>query len=113
MKATPLFLLIAAGLVFSPVSQANEALAKSKGCLACHTVDKKLIGPTYKEVAKKYAGQKDAEARIASSIVKGTPVPAGVGWQKEGKATLPFMPPNATVKPDEATKLAKWILGLK
>ncbi len=113
MKVTPLVLSIAAGLVLSPASQADEALAKSKGCLACHTVDKKLIGPTYKEIAKKYAGQKDAEARIATTIVKGTPVPAGVGWQKEGKATLPFMPPNASVKPDEATKLSKWILGLK
>ena len=113
MKTITLSLLIAAGILSAGAAQADEALAKSKGCLACHTVDKKLIGPTYKEVAKKYAGQKDAEARIASSIVKGTPVPAGVGWQKEGKATLPFMPPNATVKPDEATKLAKWILGLK
>ena len=104
---------LAMALSVAAPAMADEALAKSKGCLACHTVDKKLIGPTYKEVAKKYAGQKDAETRIASSIVKGTPVPAGVGWQKEGKATLPFMPPNATVKPDEATKLAKWILGLK
>ena len=113
MKAIYLSLLVAAGLLCTAAAQADEALAKAKGCLACHTVDKKLIGPIYKDVAKKYAGQKDAEARIASSIVKGTPVPAGVGWQKEGKATLPFMPPNATVKPDEATKLAKWILGLK
>ena len=106
-------IVLASVLTVAAPAMADEALAKAKGCLACHTVDKKLIGPMYKEVAKKYAGQKDAEARIASSIVKGTPVPAGVGWQKEGKATLPFMPPNATVKPDEATKLAKWILGLK
>ena len=76
-------------------------------------VDKKLIGPTYKEVAQKYAGQKDIEAKLAEEIMKGTPAPAGRGWQKEGKASLPFMPPNTMVKPDEAAKLAKWILSLK
>ena len=97
----------------SGVVLADESLAKAKGCLACHTVEKKLIGPTYKEIAQKYAGQKDAETRMTTAITKGTPVPAGAGWQKEGKATLPFMPPNAAVKPDEAVKLAKWILSLK
>lgn len=113
MKTTCLSLFIAAGLFTSGTSLADEALAKAKGCLACHTVDKKLIGPTYKEIAQKYAGQKDAEARMIAAITKGTPVPVGAGWQKEGKATLPFMPPNAAVKPDEAAKLAKWILSLK
>ncbi len=113
MKAIYIALLIAAGLLTSGASLADEALAKTKGCLACHTVDKKLIGPTYKEIAQKHAGQKDAESRMATAITKGTPVPTGVGWQKEGKATLPFMPPNAAVKPDEAAKLAKWILSLK
>ncbi len=113
MKAIHISLLLAAGLLSSGASFADEALAKAKGCLACHTVDKKLIGPTYKEVAQKYAAQKGIEAKLAETIVKGTPAPAGAGWQKEGKATLPFMPPNATVKPDEAAKLAKWIVGLK
>ena len=113
MKAIYIALLIAAGLLTSGASLADEALAKTKGCLACHTVDKKLIGPTYKEIAQKHAGQKDAESRMATAITKGTPVPTGIGWQKEGKATLPFMPPNAAVKPDEAAKLAKWILSLK
>ena len=104
---------LALTLTVAAPAMADLALAKSKNCMACHSVDKKLIGPTYKEVAQKYAGQKDAESRLATAIVKGTPTPTGVGWQKEGKATLPFMPPNATVKPDEAAKLAKWILGLK
>ena len=113
MKITYLPLLLAAGILVSGPVRADEALAKAKGCLACHTIDKKLIGPTYKEIAQKYAGQKDAEARMIAAITKGTPVPAGAGWQKEGKATLPFMPPNAAVKPDEAAKLAKWILSLK
>jgi len=97
----------------SGVVLADESLAKAKGCLACHTLEKKLIGPTYKEVAQEYAGQKDAEARLTNAILKGTPSPGGVGWQKKGKATMPFMPPNAAVKPDDAAKLAKWILGLK
>ena len=113
MKSIHLALLIATSLSCASAAQADEALAKSKGCLACHTIDKKLIGPTYKDVAKKYTGQKDAESRLATTIIKGTPSPAGIGWQKEGKAALPFMPPNSTVKPDEAAKLAKWILGLK
>lgn len=113
MKMIPLSLLVAAGLLCAGAAQADEALAKAKGCLACHTADKKLIGPMYKDVAKKYAGQKDAETRLAGTIAKGTPAPTGVGWQKEGKATLPFMPPNASVKPDEAAKLAKWIMSLK
>ena len=113
MKAIHVALLIVTGLLSAGVARADEALAKSKNCLACHTVDKKIIGPAYKDIAKKYSGQKDAEARLITTIVKGTPVPGGVGWQKEGKASLAFMPPNAGVKPDEAAKLAKWILGLK
>ena len=113
MKAIYLSLLVAAGLLSAGTAQADEALAKAKGCLACHTVDKKLIGPIYKDVANKYAGQKDAEKKVAETILKGTPAPAGVGWMKEGKAAMPFMPPNATVKADEAATLAKWILSLK
>ncbi|MFZ4535946.1 c-type cytochrome [Propionivibrio sp.] len=113
MKTITLSLLVAAGVLSAGAVQADEALAKAKGCLACHTVDKMVIGPAYKDVTKKYAGQKDAEAKITETILKGTPAPAGLGWQKQGKANLAFMPPNATVKPDEASKLAKWILSLK
>ena len=113
MKTITLSLLVATGLLAAGAAQADEALAKAKGCLACHTVDGKLVGPAYKDVAKKYAGKKDAEATVVQHILKGTPPPAGVGWQKEGKAAMPFMPANASVKPDEAAKLAKWILGLK
>jgi cytochrome c len=101
-------------LVFAAhAAEAPEALARAKGCFACHAADKKLVGPTYQEIARKYAGLADAEAKIATSIVKGTPVPGGVGWQKQGKAALPFMPPNSTLRPDEAASLAKWILSLK
>lgn len=103
MKTIPLFLLLAAGLLSTGAAQADEALAKAKNCLACHTVDKKIVGPAYKDVAKKYAGQKDAEAKLVDKILKG-----GKGSWGE----VP-MPPNATVKPEEATKLVKWILSLK
>ncbi len=103
MKVITLSLLVAAGLLSVGAAQADEALAKAKNCLACHTVDKKVVGPSYKDVAKKYAGQKDAEAMLAEKVIKG-----GKGnWGQ-----VP-MPPNAAVKPDEASKLVKWILSLK
>ncbi len=78
------------------------ALAKSKNCLACHSVDAKIVGPAYKDVAAKYAGQKDAAAKLADKIQKGG---SGV-W-----GPVP-MPPNQ-VTPDEAKQLATWVLSLK
>jgi cytochrome c len=80
---------------------ASSALAQKHNCLACHTADKKLVGPAYQEVAKKYAGQKDAEAKLTESIRKGS----------QGKWGPVAMPPNATPTEDEAKALAKWILG--
>ena len=82
MKTRFLCLIGILSLGASGAVLADESLAKAKGCLACHTVEKKLIGPTYKEVAQEYAGQKDAEARLTNAILKGTPLPGGVGWQK-------------------------------
>lgn len=106
-------LMVAIGLLLACEAQADEALSKAKGCQACHMIDSKLLGPTYKDIAKKYSGQKDGEAKMAQTIIKGTPFPGGLGWQKEGKAAMAFMPPKATVTPDEAAKLAKWITHLK
>lgn len=103
MKTITLSLLSAAALLSAGAAQADEALAKAKNCLACHQVDKKIVGPSYKDVAKKYAGEKGAEAKLADKVIKGG---SGV-W-----GPVP-MPPNATVKPDEAAKLVKWILSLK
>ncbi len=82
---------------------ADEALAKSKNCMACHAVDKKLVGPAYKDVAKKYAGQKDAEATLITHVMKGS---KGV-W-----GPVP-MPANAQVNEAEAKKLVDWVLSLK
>lgn len=99
MKA--LFALIAAVAVTAPAF-ANQELAQKKNCLACHAVDKKVVGPSYKEVAAKYAGDKTAAAKLAEKIQKG-----GVGaWGQ-----VP-MPPNQ-VTPDEAKTLAAWVLSLK
>mgnify|MGYP003296616537 CR=1 FL=1 len=75
---------------------ADQALATAKNCMACHAVDKKLVGPAYKDVAAKYAGQKDAVDKLASKIMKGG---AGV-W-----GPVP-MPANAQVNEAEAKKLA-------
>ena len=89
--------------VLAMVSQveANEALAKSKGCLGCHAVDHKVVGPAYKDVAAKYAGQ-DVTNQLAEKVVKG----GGGVW-----GGMP-MPPNA-VTPEEAKTLVQWVLSLK
>ena len=79
---------------------ANADLAKAKNCMACHTVDKKMVGPGYKEVAAKYKG-KGAEAALEASILKGS----------SGKCGAIPMPAN-TVTEAEAKSLVKWILSL-
>jgi len=71
--------------------------------MACHATDKKIVGPAYKEVAAKYAGQKDAVAKLAEKIQKGS---SGV-W-----GPVP-MPANATVNADEAKQLATWVMTIK
>jgi cytochrome c len=94
---------IAAGVLVSPLAQANEALAKKHNCTACHAIDKKLVGPPYKDVAKKYAGQKDAAAKMADKVKKG-----GQGvW-----GPVP-MPPNAAVPDADIKTLVAWILAQK
>jgi cytochrome c len=82
---------------------ANEELAKKNACTACHAIDKKLVGPGYKEVAAKYRGNAKAEALLIDKVKTG-----GVGvWGQ-----VP-MPPNATVKDEDVKTLVKWILSLK
>ena len=82
---------------------ADQALATAKNCMACHAVDKKLVGPAYKDVAAKYAGDKSAVDKLATKIVKGG---SGV-W-----GPVP-MPANTQVSEAEARKLAAWVLSLK
>ena len=93
---------LAMALSVAAPAMADEALAKSKNCMACHAVDKKLVGPSYKDVAKKYAGQKDAEATLVSHVLKGS---------KDVWGPVP-MPPN-NVTEAEAKKLVAWVLSLK
>src|SRR5574343_1148723 len=87
-------------------------LAQRSGCLACHQGYETKIGPAFKEIAGKYGEQKNAAETLANHILVGTGS-AGVGWMKAGKATLPAMPPNGNVTPENARKLAKWILEAK
>jgi cytochrome c len=103
MNKVWLSVTVAAGLLAAGAANANEELAKKSACLACHTVDKKLVGPAYKEIAKKYAGQADAEAKLFKKVKEG-----GSGnWGQ-----IP-MPPNAAIKDDDVKTLVKWILSMK
>jgi cytochrome c len=101
--------ILAAGLLFSAASlvhaqAVNPArLAVEKNCMACHALDKKVVGPAYKDVAAKYKGDAKAEAKLVKKVMEGG---SGV-W---GPAV---MPPNGTLKDDEARLLVKWVLGQK
>ncbi len=91
----------AAGVLLAAPARADEALAKKYNCLACHQVDKKVVGPAYKDIAKKYKAA-DA-AKLIAKVKKGG---SGV-W-----GPVP-MPPNPTVPDADLKKLVDWILGLK
>ena len=93
------------------LAEDEAILAQRSGCLACHKGVANGNGPAYKAVAEKYAGQAGADKLLAERIVKGTG-PDGLGWMKEGKATLASMPPNGNVSAKDAAKLARWILGV-
>lgn len=89
--------------LFSGSAMAQLELAKQKNCLACHSVDKKVLGPSYKDVAAKYANDPSAEARLVKKVREG-----GTGvWGKN------VMPANPKVTEEEAKSLVKWILSLK
>lgn len=99
MKSVLITALVAAGVLASAPAFANKDLATKSGCLACHAVDKKMVGPAYQDVAKKYkAGD---EAKLFEKVRKG-----GKGvW-----GPIP-MPPNTAVKDADLHTLIKWILG--
>ncbi len=102
MKTTLMFAASVMMLV-SGSAMANADLAKSKNCMSCHSVDAKILGPSFKDIAKKYAGDKTAEAKLATKVMKGG---SGV-W-----GAIP-MPANAQVSDAEAKTLVKWILSVK
>ena len=85
----------------STAALANADLAKKNNCLACHAVDKKIVGPAYQDVAKKYASQADAEATVMKNIKAG-------GSGKWGP--IP-MPPQTQLSDADAKALAAWVLG--
>ena len=102
MKTTAALATLALALAATPALASLELATKS-GCTACHAVDKKVVGPGYKEVADKYRADKKAEAMLFDKVKKG-----GVGtWGQ-----VP-MPPNAQVKDEDVKALVKWILSLK
>ena len=94
--------LLLSVLAAAPV-MASEDLAKQKACLACHQIDKKLVGPSYKDIAAKYKTDKDAEKKLAAKVRAG-----GTGvWGQ-----IP-MPANPSVSEAEAATLVKWIMAMK
>ena len=98
-----LLVCLAAGALVSNVAMANADLAKAKNCMACHSVSNKVVGPAFKDVAAKYAGQKDAEDKLVQKVLKGG---SGV-W-----GSVP-MPANTQVTEAEAHTLVKWVLSQK
>jgi cytochrome c len=102
MRSTLLIAAVALGVAAAPAAYADEALAKKHNCTACHQIDKKSVGPAYKDVAAKYKGQADAQAKLAAKVKKGG---QGVWGQ------IP-MPPNAAVPDADIDKLVKWVLAM-
>jgi len=95
--------ITAASLLFGTQAMASLELAQKSACLTCHQVDKKVVGPAYKDVAAKYKGDKTAEAKLFKKVKEG-----GKGAWGE----IP-MPANAQVKDADIKTLVKWILSLK
>ena len=104
MKRTVFAIALSATAVFSAAPAfADLALATSKNCMACHAVDKKVVGPAYTDVAAKYKGDKTAAEKLAAKVMKG-----GSGtW-----GAIP-MPANPQVSEAEAKKLVAWVLSQK
>ena len=103
MKKVLIGAVAASALLLVGAAQANTDLAKNSGCLNCHNVDTKLVGPSLKDIAAKYANQPDANIYLAGKIKGGS---NGV-W-----GPIP-MPPNTNVSDENAKKLAEFILTLK
>ena len=92
-----------ASLMFGAQAMASQELAQKNACLACHQVDKKVVGPAFKDVAAKYKGDKAAEAKLVKKVKEG-----GKGVWGE----VP-MPPNAQVKDADIKTIVHWVLSLK
>ncbi|HPX88808.1 MAG TPA: c-type cytochrome [Methylophilaceae bacterium] len=103
MKALLVTVAVAGSLMMAGQASANQALAQKSGCLACHSIDKKVLGPSYKDVAAKYKGDKTAEAKLIEKVKKG-----GSGtW---GPMPMPANSPQ--VKDEDIKTIVQWILAL-
>ena len=100
-RIAALSMIIATAAAVCVEADASEALARDKGCLSCHAVQTKVVGPAYKDVAAKYAGQPDAEDKLVQTVLKGG----------SGKWGFVPMPPNTNVSSEEAHVLVRWILA--
>jgi len=98
-----LSLITAAAMLSSGVASANQALAQKSGCLACHSIDKKVLGPAFKDVAAKYKGDKGAEAKLVAKVKAGG---SGV-W---GPMPMPANSPQ--VKDEDIKSIVQWVLSL-
>lgn len=97
----------AALLVAGQAAAADEtALAQKSGCMACHQVAVKVVGPAYKDVAKKYAGDKGAVDKLTKQVIAG-------GKDVWGPVPMPPKGGNAAVKDEDIKKIVTWILTLK
>jgi cytochrome c len=102
--ALPLLLAAAIGTLAAPV-HASEAIAKKARCVACHAIDKKLVGPAYRDVATKYRGDSGAPARLAEKVRHGG---SGVWGQ------VPMMPhPADKISDDDLAAVIGWVLALE
>jgi cytochrome c len=103
MKKLVMAAVPAALLLMSGAASADQQLAQKSACMSCHGVDKKIVGPAFKEIAAKYAGDKNAHAVLVEKVKTG-----GKGvW-----GPIP-MPPSPQVKPEDAAKIITWVLSLK
>ena len=108
MRSMQALATLCAALLFTPVARAagddaETAFAKSKNCLACHAVDKKVVGPAFKAVADKYRQDPAALERLALKVRQGG----------NGVWGVVYMPANAQVSPEESKRLVAWVLGLR
>ena len=110
MKSVIVSALVAGGLVVSASAFAGKDLdlATKSGCMACHKVDGKLVGPAFQDIAKKYKATD--EAKLIERVTKGTAATGGQVWKELNGGAVP-MPPNSSVKPDDVKTLIKWILA--
>lgn len=103
MKTLVITAMSAALLAMAAPTFANQTLAQQNGCMSCHGVDRKMVGPAFKDIAKKYAGQPNAVTNLMAKVRTGS---RGVWGQ------VP-MPPSPQVKDEDNRRIIEWVLSLK